>query len=178
MLVLVTLTVAAVPVTAQDRPFHVEANFGRATVDDIDGMPFDDSTTAYRLGTGYNFFDWLGVAGAFVDLGKVESTVDIGQLLPVEASASGFEVTLTGHVPLTDAFALTAHAGVLWWTSDISLGGAASSESGNDATWGVGAEYAFGPTFMVTAAWRRYTFDSVNADAVWIGMLVRFGDAP
>jgi OOP family OmpA-OmpF porin len=180
LLVLVIPAVAAAPAAAQDRPFHVEANVGRASVDNIDGIRLNESTTTYRLGTGYNFFDWLGVDGAFVDLGTIESTVDIGsgQPLPVEAAASGFEVTLTGHVPLTEAFALIAHAGVLWWTGDTSLGSAASSDSGNDPTWGVGVEYAFGPTFAVTASWRRYKIDSVDADAAWLGMMVRFGDAP
>ena len=73
---------------------------------------------------------------------------------------------------------LTAQAGVLWWTGDTSIAGDASSNSGNDRTWGVGAEYAFGPTFAGTAGWRSYSVDNVDADAIWLGMMIRFGDVP
>jgi hypothetical protein len=178
-LALIVLLAVASPAAAQDRPFHVEANLGRASVDDIDGIPLSESSTAFRLGTGYTFRNWIGIAGAFVDLGTIESTVDIGSGSPalVKASANGFELTLTGRVPLTDAFALTADAGVLWWTGDSSVDGTSSSDSGNDFTWGVGAEYALGPVFAVTADWRRYTVDNVDADAIWLGAMLRFGDA-
>lgn len=179
-LVLIALVAVAVPAAAQDRPFHVEANVGRTSIDDIDGFPISESAAAFRLGTGYNFLEWIGVAGAFVELGTIESTVDIGSgsPVPIKASADGFEVMLTGHIPLTDAFALTAQAGVLWWTGDSSVGGTNSSDSGNDSTWGLGAEYAIGPKFAVTAGWRRYTVDNVDADATWLGVMLRFGDAP
>lgn len=178
-LALIALIAVASPAAAEDRPFHVEANIGRVSIDDIDGFPLSETSTVFRLGTGYRFLPWLGIAGAFVDLGTIESTVDIGPgtSVPVTASATGFEVTLAGRVPLGDAFALTADAGVLWWTGDSSVDGARSSDSGNDFTWGIGAEYAFGPVFVVTADWRQYTVDDVDADAIWLGAMLRFGDA-
>lgn len=177
--ILVVLVMAVVPAAAEDRPFHVEADVGRVSINDFDGFAIDESTTGFRLGTGYRFLPWLGVEGAYVDLGTVSASVDIGTGTPVlaEASADGFEVTLSGHVPLSDAFWLTAQAGVLWWTGDSSVGGSASSDSGNDVTWGVGAEYAFGPAFAVTAGWRRYKVEDVDADGAWLGLMVRFGDA-
>jgi hypothetical protein len=173
------LAVISVPAAAQDRPFYVEANIGRASIEDIGGFSINESATAYRLGTGYRFQPWLGIAGAFVDLGCIDSTVDPGTGMPqpIEASAKGFEVALTGQLPLTDAFALTAQAGVLWWTGESSVAGLASSESGNDPTWGVGAEYVLKPTFTITANWRRYTIDDVDANTIFLGMMVRFGDA-
>ena len=179
-LALVALVAAAAPAMAEDRPFHVEAEVGRMSVDDVDNAPLHDSTTAFRLGTGYRFLPWFGVTGAYVDLGTLESTVDIGAApaVPVKASADGFELILTGRVPLTDALALTAHAGVLWWTGDTNVGGIASSDNGNDSTWGFGAEYAFGPRLTVTGDWRRYKVDNVDADAAWLGLMLRFGDAP
>lgn len=169
---------AALPAAAQDRPFYVDANVGQTSVDDIEGFPINESTTAFRLGTGYRVLPWLGVAAAFVDLGKIESMVDIGAAMPqrIESSADGFEVTVVGRAPLGDRFTLTAHAGVLWWAGNSSFGSLTSSDSGNDATWGVGAEYAMGPTFTVTAAWRRFMIDNVDADTVWLGLMVRFGD--
>lgn len=167
-------------VAAQDRPFHVEANLGQASVDDVDGLPIDDADTAYRLATGYAFLDWFGITGGFVDLGTVEASIDIsgpGTPLPIEASADGFEVTLSGRLTLTDALAVTVNAGIFWWTSDTRIAGAADSDSGNDSTWGLGAEYALRPDLAVTAGWRRYTVDDVDADAAWLGLMVRFGEA-
>jgi len=179
-LALTVLAAAAAPAAAQDRPFFVGADLGRVSIDDVEGIPLNESTTAFRLGTGYRLLPWLGVEGAYVDLGTIESTVDIGTGTPqaIAASADGFEVTLTGRVPLGDAFALTAHAGMLWWTGDTSIGSTVSSDSGNDSTWGIGAEYAFGPAIVATAGWRRYTIDNVDADALWLGVMLRFGDAP
>jgi opacity protein-like surface antigen len=174
------LAAAAAPAAAQDRPFYVEPNIGRTSIDDLGGARINESATAYRLGTGYRFLPWLGAAGAFVNLGTVNSSVDVGSGTPlaVEASADGFEVVLTGQLPLTDALALTAQAGFLWWKGDTSIDGLASSDSGNDFTWGVGAEYAFTPTLAATTSWRRYSIDNVDADTIWLGILVRFGDAP
>jgi hypothetical protein len=175
----VAIVIAASPVQAQDRPFHVEANVGRTAVDDIDGIRLDESATAFRLGTGYRFLPWLGVSGGYVDVGTIEASVDLGGGTPepVKATADGFETALTGHVPLTDRFALTAHAGILWWNGDTTVSGLTSSDSGSDSTWGVGAEYSLNATFNITAGWRRYTIDNVDADVTWLGLQVRFGDA-
>ena len=177
---LVFTVLASTQAMADDRPFHVEADVGRVSVDDFEGIPLNESTTAFRLGTGYHFLRWLGVAGAYVDLGTIETSVDTGAgpAVPLEASADGFEVTLVGRVPLTEALALTAQAGILWWTGDTSIGGTVSSDNGNDSTWGIGAEYAFDPRFTVTGGWRRYSIDNVDADAAWLGLMIRFGDAP
>lgn len=165
------------PVAAYDQPFHVEGNLGQAHVDDIDGFPINDASTAFRLATGYSFQDWLGVAGAFVDLGTVDGTVDgPGAPVPIEASADGFEVTLFARFPLTETVAVAANAGVLWWTSDSRIAGVADDDSGNDSTWGLSAEYALRPTIAITAGWRRYTVDDVDADVGYMGVRVRFGD--
>jgi hypothetical protein len=131
------------------------------------------------LGTGYRFSRWFGVAGAYVNIGTIESTIAVapGFLVPLEASADGFEVALTGHVPVSESFSLTAEFGMLWWTGDTSIDGAKSLENGNDTTFGIGAEYALGPTFTITANWRRYTIDDVDADTAWLGVRVNFGDS-
>ena len=175
---LVVLAAAAATAGAQDRPFYVEGNIGRTSVDDLEGASINESTTGLRLATGYRFSKWFGVGGAYVNLGTIKSSIDVGGgTVPVKASADGFEVTLNGRVPLTEALALTAHAGILWWAGDTSVGGVAASDSGNDPTWGVGVEYAFGPTFVGTAGWRRFSVDNVDAGTVWLGAMVRFGEA-
>jgi OmpA-OmpF porin, OOP family len=178
-LLVVVLAAAAAPAVAQDRPFYVAASVGRTSVNDLEGASIDESTTGFRLATGYRFSKWFGVGGGYVDLGTIKSSVDIGggATTPVKASADGFEVTVSGRVPLTEALALTAHAGILWWAGDTSVGGATASDSGNDPTWGVGVEYAFGPAFVGTAGWRRYSVDDVDANTVWLGAMVRFGEA-
>ena len=183
LLALGALSVATAPAAAQEPSFHVEANVGTVNVDSInaEGLEIDESTTAFRLGTGYRFLPWIGVSGAFVDLGSIDTTVDIGvgapQLETVEASADGFEVTLTGYIPITDSLSAIVHGGVLWWTADTVFADINDSANGNDFTWGVGMEYSFKPTFAVTAGWRSYKLDDVDTDAVWLGMMIRFGDA-
>ena len=52
-----------------------------------------------------------------------------------------------------------------------------SSESGNDVAYGVGAEFAFNPSFALTADWRRYSLDDADIDFAMLGLVLRFGEA-
>lgn len=168
----------APPAIAVEDPFHVEADVGRVTVDDIGDARIDESSTYFRLATGYLFLPWLGISGAFVDLGTIDSRVAIGggTAIPVKASANGFELAVNGRIALSDTLSLRADAGVLRWKGDTRIGGVAEHESGSDSAWGLGVEYAFASRFMLTGGWRRYRIDDVDADTTWVGLKVRFGD--
>jgi hypothetical protein len=176
---LLATTMSPLPALAADLPFHVAASLGRTEVGDVNGVSIDDSATAFRLSTGYRFVSWLGLEGAYVNLGTLESSVEFapGTTAPVEASADGFEMAAVVHIPVSDKLAATAQAGVLWWNSDTRIGSTGTDDSGNDFAWGVGVEYAIKSTFAVDGGWRRYAVDEVDADTIWIGVQLRFGDA-
>lgn len=173
------ISTEAVSAGVRDRPFHVEANVGRATIDTIDGIALDETTTAYRLGTGYRALSWLGISASYVNLGSLEAnvSVDVAPSLLLRAAADGFEITASGHLPLTDSISLIAEIGTLWWSSDTAVDTFKETDSGRDSTWGAGIEYAFRQTMEATASWRRFTIDRTDIDTAWIGMRVRFGDA-
>lgn len=163
---------------AEDRPFHVGASVGQSSVDDIDGVSIDDSATAFRFDTGYRFSSWFGIDAAYVNMGTLEADVVIvpGVTSAFEASTDGFELGVFGRIPLGEKFALTGRVGNYWWSADLSIDGVESSESGNDVTYGVGAEFTFNPSFALTADWRRYSLDDVDIDFAMLGLALRFGD--
>ena len=167
------------PANAGDRPFHIAANVGQSSLDDVDGVRIDDSTTAFRLDTGYRFSDWFGIDAAYVNMGTLDANVEIqpGTTSLFEASVDGFELGLVGRIPLGDKFAVFGRIGNYWWSGDATIGGVTSSESGNDVSYGIGAEFAINPSLVLTADWRRYSLDDVDLDAAMLGLVVRFGEA-
>ena len=167
------------PANADDRPFHVGASVGQSSVDDIDGVGVDDSATAFRLDTGYRLSSWFGIDAAYVNVGTLEAdvVVSLGVTSAFEASADGFELGVFGRIPLGEKFALTGRVGNYWWSGDVSIDGMESSESGSDIAYGVGAEFAFNPSFALTADWRRYSLDDADIDFAMLGLVLRFGEA-
>ncbi|MGA8205200.1 MAG: porin family protein [Woeseiaceae bacterium] len=176
ILSLLAMNLAAAPAVAGERPFHVEASVGRTDIGDIDGFRVDDSATAFSLDTGYRFTDWFGVDAAYVRLGSVKSTIEVQVPVPIEASADGFEVVAIARAPLTSKIAVSARGGVMWWNSEARAAGMTNNTSGNDPTWGAGVEYTVRPTFSITARWTRHVVDDVDADTVWLGVMLHFGD--
>ena len=175
---LATFTFVA-PANAGDRPFHVAANVGQSSIDDADGIRIDDSATAFRLDTGYRFSNWFGFDAAYVNMGTLDANVEVqpGTTSSFEASADGFELGLVGRIPLGDKFAVFGRIGNYWWSGDVTIDGVESSESSSDVSYGIGAEFAIRPSFVLTADWRRYTLDDVDLDAAMLGLVVRFGEA-
>lgn len=177
--VLTGISTTAASAEIRERPFHVEASLGRATVDSIEGMVLDERTTAFRLGTGYRAIPWLGISAGYVNFSRFDAniSVDMTSSVPLSASADGFEVTVSGYVPLTADISFTADLGNLWWSSDTMVDTLKTSDTGNDFTWGAGVEYSMNEAFAVTASWRRFTIDTTDVDTLWLGARVRFGDA-
>ncbi len=175
---LATVTFAS-PANADDRPFHIAANIGQSSIDDIDGVGIDDSTTAFRLDTGYRFSDWFGIDAAYVNMGTLEADVTIlpGTSSSFEASADGFELGLVGRIPLGDKLAVIGRIGNYWWSGDVSIDGLETSESGNDVAYGIGGEFTFTPSFGLTVDWRRYSLDDTDIDVAMLGLVIRFGDS-
>ncbi len=177
--VLVAAFTFVAPANADDRPFHIAANVGQSSLDDVDGVRIDDSATAFRLDTGYRFSNWFGIDAAYVNLGTLDANVEIqpGTSSLFEASVDGFELGLVGRIPLGDKFAVFGRIGNYWWSGDATIGGVTSSESGNDVSYGIGAEFVINPSIVLTADWRRYSLDDVDLDSAMLGLVVRFGDA-
>ena len=176
VLLLSILYFTAAPAVAGNLPFHVEASVGRTDIGDIDGFRVDDSATAFSLATGYRFTNWFGVDAAYVRLGSVTSTIEIQVPVQIEASADGFEIVAIARAPLTTKLAVTVRGGVMWWNSEARAAGMTNNTSGNDPTWGAGVEYTVRPTFSITARWTRHVVDDVDADTIWLGVMLHFGD--
>ncbi len=173
-LLLVSYMIAA-PVRA-DRPFNVQVDVGRSNVSDS-SVPLDEDATGFRLTAGYQIVPWLAVDLGYVDFGMFESNLidPNGPPIPLEGSADGLELGLVGRVPLGDKFALTGRAGMLWWNSDVVVGGVPQSDSGNDFAYGLGVEMALNQRFVVTGAWQKFDIADTDVDLFSLGLRLRFG---
>lgn len=101
-------------------------------------------------------------SGSFWNAGPVAGSSDI----------SGYDVSVIGRIPIGEAWAVVARAGLLMFDIDSTLSGDlqccgagsdASSASGNTFAYGVGAEYALG-SWRIGAAYQATSVE----DAIFI----------
>ncbi len=173
---LLAFFIVAPVVQAADSNFYASLNIGRSNVTD-NSVPIDEDATGFRLAAGYQFIPWLAVDLGYVDFGTFEATdVDLGGMpVTAEASAKGLDLGLVGRVPLGDKFAITGRAGMLWWDSEVVLGGILESNSGNDFAYGLGVEMALNERFVLTGDWQKFDIENTKVDFLSLGFRIRFG---
>jgi OOP family OmpA-OmpF porin len=197
----------ALPVGAHAQAY-VGASVGRSDIS-IDGagrsdqfldLGFDnastsveDNDTAYRVYGGYLFMPYLGVELAYVDLGRFSFRTDVQPTgtLAGRTRINGGEVSLVGRVPIGDAFAVYARAGVYSGRTRTDYAGTGSvividgaerqSKRTTKPAYAIGASYDFNPHFGIRAEWARYdklgnelTGGSTDANLVSVGATYRF----
>ncbi len=103
----------------------------------------DKNTTAYNIYAGSYFNNkTMGFELGYIDFGSINRAGG-------RTKADGINLSLIGRMPISGAFNLLGKVGTLYGRTDVSSaagsGITASSETGFDWTYGVGAEYAFNP---------------------------------
>lgn len=156
------------------------------------GFTCDTKDTGYKVFGGYMFMPYLGVEGAWVDLGKASEsatgTILIGKTpTPVTATislkATGFALYGVGAVPMGDA-ALFAKLGMASIKAKgevcaTGFGCESESETNTDFAWGVGASYHFTKNFGARFEFERFRGkftdgDKFDIDLLSLGVLYRF----
>jgi opacity protein-like surface antigen len=160
-----------------DSGLFIGGSVGNTTFDEnIDGTIFDDNATAFRLVTGYQFGDILGLEIGYQDFGELDQTVD--GAIPVEASlsADGWTAGATLDLPLGDQFSLFGRAGYFFWDADVVVDGLSLDIPGDENPYfGAGARVTFGKNFSLIGDWSRFELDDIDTDVISIGFQYRFG---
>lgn len=153
----------------------------------------EDNDTAYRVYGGYMFMPYLGVELGYVDLGRFSFRTDVQPTgaLSGRTRINGGELSLVGRVPLGDAFAVYARAGVYSARTRTDYTGSGSvtvidgaerqSKRTTKPAYALGATYDFTPHIGMRAEWARYdklgdelTGGETDANLVSIGVTYRF----
>ena len=156
-----------------DTGWYIDGTLGQAMVDD-NGV--DDTDTAFRIGTGWRFFENFGAEIGYQDLGKVSDSIDAGNL-SASVETDGLYAGVAGKIPLYDGgtgFYLGARTGMYWWdaTGRVRSGNTTVSidDSDSDFYVGVSGGYDLNEQFGVGLAYDWYQVGDNDTDfsyGVW-----------
>ncbi|WP_286240447.1 outer membrane beta-barrel protein [Neptuniibacter halophilus] len=195
----------AVSSLAQADGYYVFGDYGRSDFDtgvSAAGINTDDTDSAFSLGVGFQYNEYLAVELGYLDLGEasfstnapVSGTVG-GSSVTLDGSldldATGFFLGLRGNYALNDAFTLFGRAGLLNWESDLTLAGTATIDGvaytgsfsgeaadGTDPYLGLGVEYNFNENLSAKLQYNRYFLDfegeDLDVDTFTAGLSYRF----
>lgn len=159
----------------------------------ISNVSTDDSDTAWKLYTGYEFTDRLSFEVGYANLGEVvtqystsvppnqidallRDTVAVHPYLGEGWFAAG--VLRWPFVP--NQWSVTARAGLFAWEADIDVdviqgatGSATDKDTGTDGMFGLGIEWHANPQWSVTLEWERYKLNEW-VDVPTVGVRWRF----
>ena len=170
----VIVAVAVIPASAADNGFYLGASIGGSSIDvrdygeEFGNLDFSGGDAAYKIFAGYRLMSFFGAEGGYVDLGSPSDTVGEINDIDVKIGVKGWDAFAVGFLPIgpVDIF---AKVGLISWDADIRAAfndlEEHDSDSGTDATWGVGAALRLG-SFAVRAEIER--FEIGNTDKVYM----------
>lgn len=123
---------------------------GHVNVECDDGLNCDNSGTAFKVLSGYQFGNGFAGELGYLSFGKAKASAP-GVSLEVEAA--GFLLAAAYHAEVARNFSLTARVGLMSLKTEISasvagLGSASDSETNTKPYFGIAATYA------LTKAWK------------------------
>jgi OOP family OmpA-OmpF porin len=147
--------------SAQSGPY-VGGGLGYFSVDTGD---FDGSDTSWKLFGGYRMNPYFATELEYIDGGQPD---DSG----LEIDISGFNLSVLGSWPVSEQFDVFAKLGMLFWDADARGFG---DESGEDFSYGVGADFKFGENWAIRGEYQRFEIeDTDTADLFSLGVFFRF----
>ncbi len=154
------------PATAGNTGFYAGLGAGRSHADIGSGGiagSADKEDNAWKAFGGYQFNQYFGVEGGYVDLGKasVNGATGFGT-----TDSKAWQAGVIGSLPVTPQFAFTGKLGVARTDTDTSGSNAGIAFGGSDRetapTYGLGMRYDFTKAFAVRGDWDRYRVSSAS----------------
>jgi OOP family OmpA-OmpF porin len=160
--------------------FYLGAGVGQGTLDfdetDFTVAGVDDSDTAFKVYAGYTFNEFISLEAAYFDAGQ--PTDQIGSL-SLQFDLSVVNISVIGHLPLTDSVELFGKAGLASYDYDAeaSFNGQrfdAGGDSDQDVSYGFGAAYSFAGPFEIRGEYEFIEIDSGSYDVVSLSGAFKF----
>jgi OOP family OmpA-OmpF porin len=163
-----------IPYTASG---YVGFNLGRAEFDTPcgAGLSCDESNTAWRLYTGGNFNQWLGIQFGYLNTGEADRNGGTTR-------AQGVNLSVVGTFPVSQSFEVFGKAGATYGRTKTTAVGGAPVTAGNKSGWGgslgVGVAFNFNRNWTAVLEHERHQFRFVNGregvDLTSLGVKYRF----
>lgn len=168
--ILLTSVLFSTPAFAE---FYVGGALGQARIDErIDGLRIADNSMSWRAFAGYEFNDYIGIEGSYLDLGDISDTV-LG--VPVRAEADGWSLAAVGKIPFSERWALQAKAGMFFWDARSVVGGEVENDPGDqDPFFGVGIAYSFSEQVQLDLGVDYYKLDNIEPLVGSLALSFRF----
>lgn len=153
LFVALLLSSAAITAEASESQFYGALDVTQgSTKDACTSLPptitCSTSTTAYRLGLGFQFNRFIGLEASYLFPAKLTANGTY-LTLPIsgEVSLSGYQLSFLGALPISDNFSLLGKAGYASTDATESISGFGYTLSNNqnnlNPAYGLGARYAF-----------------------------------
>lgn len=163
----------------------VAVGSSRFDIDTTGTTRADTSSTGYKLFGGVQFTQHFGFEAAAFDLGKATGGVSVPGLgaVSVEGKVRGVSLAGTATLPLSDAAAVYAKAGIAFVetkaTAGTPLGSFSEDDSSTQPVFGVGARWNFTDRMAARLEWERVRArflddEKVDTDLVSVGLQYRF----
>lgn len=154
--------------------FFVGGGLGYSSVDlKSEQLKMSGGDLGYKLFAGYQFpqysfmpFDsFFALEGGYTDLGQIDDDA-FGTGFDLEID--GFDLYITGYIPITRTLDLVGKAGIYLWDATLEADGiTVDDDDGSDLALGLGLEYRSGSAYSA-----RLTIESYDMlDGGWLATL-------
>ena len=168
--ILAASTIMLVPAAFAE--FYVGGAIGQARINErVDGVRVKDDSTSWRIYGGYDFNEYIGIEGGYLDIGEISDTV---QAVRIRAEADGWTVAAVGNLPLSERWSVHAKAGYYFWDGRASAAGVVSNDSGSDPFVGLGVAYNLSDNAEINLGVDYYNVDDLEPLIGAIGFSFRF----
>jgi hypothetical protein len=144
---------------------------------DGDTTGVDDSTVGFKMSAQYQFNEWLGIEGAYLNTSDFEANQSAGQTGgDRKVSYTGFTIAGVGYLPLNvediDIYGLV---GFFDFDTDLSSDSIIQSSGHTDGAYiGGGATLSIAENFGIRAQFDWYDTDDADLWSVFTGLEYRF----
>lgn len=184
-LAVLSLAVSAAAHAERQPGFYVGAGVGQGTLDfdddDFTVAGIDDSETAFKVYAGFTFNEFISVEAAYIDAG--EPVENINNVVTLQFDLTAVNLSVVGHLPLTESFELFGKAGLVSYDYDgqqtVNVLGTSItqnvSDSDQDVSYGFGAAYSFEDApFEIRGEYEFVEIDSGSYDVVSLSGVFKF----
>ncbi len=148
------IAAAAIAPAAQAQSSYVGASAGRSEQKVSVSSSLDESTTSYKLYTGYMFNENFGIEAGWVDHGKAERTLGP---FTVGAHPRSLYLAATGSFPVSERFAVIGKLGAASNRTRVSATGETDERfKETSALIGIGATFAITPSMLAVVEYENF----------------------
>ena len=159
----------------------VQARFNQLSSDNqVNSL--DSERLGLRVFGGYRLNNNFTLEVGYVDLGKVKTQIDVDPSLSVNAyknslpgSASGWDFSILGLLPITEHIDFVARTGIFIWEEDVDINETATfSRRGHSGILGVGVRYHWRSNWSLDGQLAHYRSEYQGAHMLTLGLIYNF----